>query len=701
VPNQRKKVVPLLAVTVMLVSVLLAPVSVLGSPSRAEGLAVGRFTYDSGPEAGTPAPGSPDPAPTANLPPVIDVWYGTTQRFGHLGIPQPWVNILGNVWDPDGDGISSLTYSLNGGAPQALTVGPDPWRLVRAGDFNVEIRYTRLGSGGNSVVLEATDARGATTTREVTVNWSGGNVWSNPYYVDWASVGDIQDVAQIVDGLWAVDGSTIAPVIPGYDRAVAVGDLTWQDYDVTVPITIQRFYGGAPGVGILVRWAGHADDTKQPHYAPLLGALGWYRYYPTQPVPWLAILGMDNENLAVDPNRVLNLGVPYIFKMRIETIGADTRYRLKVWRAADSEPAGWDLEGYGNDPARTRGSILLLAHRADATFGSVTITPLQGGYTLQVAATPSEAGTVGWQPNQPSYTYGEVVTLTPTAASGWTFARWEGPDGGDVVDKGNGTWTLAIVKNREVTARFAPTECTLTLEKEAEDQKGNMMPGFGSHVYDCGARITLSPGPDPGWSFGGWGGASAADPEDKGDGTWSLLMDGDKQLIARFVEDEYELAVVIEPAGWGTVEKEPNLDTYRYGDIVQLTAVAEPGWEFSGWSGDLTGNTNPITVTMTGSRAVVATFEEGRYDVRVTVEGMGEVRRVPDPPYDYLQNVTLTPIPAARWRFAGWGGADAGLLNDNGNGTWSLPITGNMEVTATFVNYRVFLPVVSVVHGQQ
>ncbi|MCP5114842.1 MAG: hypothetical protein GY953_28770, partial [bacterium] len=29
--------------------------------------------------------------------PRIDIWYGAQQRFGHLGRPQRWINILGAV----------------------------------------------------------------------------------------------------------------------------------------------------------------------------------------------------------------------------------------------------------------------------------------------------------------------------------------------------------------------------------------------------------------------------------------------------------------------------------------------------------------------------------------------------------------------------------------------------------------------------
>jgi len=48
-----------------------------------------------------------------------------------------------------------------------------------------------------------------------------------------------------------------------YDRLIAMGDMTWDDYEVTVPITMHGIapsgYASSsnnPIVGILMRWTG-------------------------------------------------------------------------------------------------------------------------------------------------------------------------------------------------------------------------------------------------------------------------------------------------------------------------------------------------------------------------------------------------------------------------------------------------------------
>jgi uncharacterized repeat protein (TIGR01451 family) len=72
--------------------------------------------------------------------------------------------------------------------------------------------------------------------------------------------------------------------------------------------------------------------------------------------------------------------------------------------------------------------------------------------------------------------------------------------------------------------------------------------------------------------------------------------------------------VVVVPAqltvnvvGNGTVNQNP-LPPYGVGDVVTLTAIPDAGWNFAGWSGDLSGTTNPITITLTGDKTVTATF---------------------------------------------------------------------------------------------
>ncbi|MBW3548938.1 MAG: fibronectin type III domain-containing protein, partial [Actinobacteria bacterium] len=326
------------------------------------------------------ATSTPDATFTTTAPgPVIDVWYGSHQVFGERGQSQTWVNILGNVSVVDG--ISSLHFSLNGGPSSALSIGPDKRRLDAPGDFNVEIAYSDLKSGLNDVVITATDDLGQTSVEGVTVDYRAGITAALPYTTDWGSAVKIADDAQVVDGLWALDGDSVRSIKLGYDRLITLGDLSWQDYEVTVPVTV---YGlgpgagtpesGAPLVGLALRWQGHTPrDSEQPAigFYPT-GAFAWYRW--SDPARF-ELTGNDGSPVTRASSPTLSFGVPYVFKARVETVAGGTRYDFKVWEANATEPAEW-LLSIEEDAGPATGSVGLIAHHADARFGNVSVTPL-------------------------------------------------------------------------------------------------------------------------------------------------------------------------------------------------------------------------------------------------------------------------------------------------------------------------------------
>lgn len=47
---------------------------------------------------------------------------------------------------------------------------------------------------------------------------------------------------------------------------------------------------------------------------------------------------------------------------------------------------------------------------------------------------------------------------------------------------------------------------------------------------------------------------------------------------------------------------------YIFGTVLSLSAVADKGWTFAGWSGDVSGKSSTVSLTMDGDKSVVATF---------------------------------------------------------------------------------------------
>jgi hypothetical protein len=77
-------------------------------------------------------------------------------------------------------------------------------------------------------------------------------------------------------------------------------------------------------------------------------------------------------------------------------------------------------------------------------------------------------------------------------------------------------------------------------------------------------------------------------------------------------------ALTVHVVGSGSVSKSPDLAQYPAGSDVQLTATPAANWTFSGWSGDATGNANPLTVTMNTAKNVTATFVTNVYSWNAT-----------------------------------------------------------------------------------
>ena len=324
--------------------------------------------------------------------PVIDVWYGTHQTFGQAGLAQYWVNVLGNVSDPE-SGIKHLRYQLNGGAPVTMRLGPDGRRLGAKGDFNAELDPAGLRDGDNTLQFEAVNGKGLASRVTVTLSYHHV-VPPLPFVIDWSKVHNAQQVLQVVDGKWRWDASGIRPLELHYDRMIAIGDQSWTNYQVTVPVT---FHGYAPdafqskeggkhaGISVDMRWMGHSDDPAQCD-PPRCGwnPVGDFNKYFIMPdgKNFLGLKVREKEaSFPTIPAR-FEVGHTYIFKASVQTTPDGNRYRLKVWeQGAQTEPAKWmfdrmSLPGKGALVNPNHGAFSLVAHQSDVTFGNIRVEPI-------------------------------------------------------------------------------------------------------------------------------------------------------------------------------------------------------------------------------------------------------------------------------------------------------------------------------------
>jgi hypothetical protein len=317
----------------------------------------------------------------------IDVWYGEHQSFGHLGgHPQRWVNVLGHV--SPAEEIKSLSYRLNGAEFLPLSFKEDNKRIAADGDFNVEILRTLLKEGDNEVTLRAVDHSGKKNERTVTVEYhKNEEEWPLPYTIDWSKVDTISEVAQIVDGKWELTKNGVRAIERYYDRVIAFGDNSWENYEVQTTVIIHALTGpkelpnttNVTHVAIATRWPGHDADGNQPtvKWHPL-GATAEYRLgKDLTDTRWRVFDGQRKYRVESERRRDLEFEKPYHMKHRVQTLGNGlTHYQVKLWATDVEEPTEWDFERFEPGDLRS-GSALLLAHHSDATFGNVTVVPVE------------------------------------------------------------------------------------------------------------------------------------------------------------------------------------------------------------------------------------------------------------------------------------------------------------------------------------
>lgn len=112
--------------------------------------------------------------------------------------------------------------------------------------------------------------------------------------------------------------------------------------------------------------------------------------------------------------------------------------------------------------------------------------------------------------------------------------------------------------------------------------------------YEKNKVVNLTAVPGTGFKFSKWDGElTGTDPAAQ------VTMSKDLTIKAIFVPiDELTFEVVAIPEGAGEFTVNPEKPSYTYGDVVEVTAVPAPSWEFSKWVGlDQPGPTATVTIT--------------------------------------------------------------------------------------------------------
>ena len=208
---------------------------------------------------------------------------------------------------------------------------------------------------------------------------------------------------------------------------------------------------------------------------------------------------------------------------------------------------------------------------------------------------------------------------------------------------------------------------------------GSVSPSMGT--YKDGSSVSVVATPSGEYEFSRWSGDES--------GTSNVLnfeMNGNKNIVAQFVKRKYSLT--INTQGEGTVSEQlissGKSTDYSSGSVVKLTANPSAGYYFSGWSGAITGDTNPVEVNIDKPKTITAKFEKKSYALEVKIEGEGTVSEeivVTGKSTDYLYGTTvrLKPTPSEGWDFIRWEEDHTGEENP-----LEITINGPTNITANF-----------------
>ena len=318
--------------------------------------------------------------------------------------------------------------------------------------------------------------------------------------------------------------------------------------------------------------------------------------------------------------------------------------------------AGWSGDLSGTDNPK---SVIISSNMNVGASFSLRSYPLnlsvEGSGTVDETVISSKA----------EYTAGTVVELNAKPADDWKFDHWEG----DLAGKENPI-QITISGAKSVKAVFVKKPYSLNISVEGEGTVSERIIETKAD-YTAGTVVELIAKPADEWRFDHWEGDLSGN-----DNPVQISIIGEKNVKAVFVRKTYNLTVSVE--GEGSVE-ERIVETkaeYSSGTAVELIAKPADGWLFDHWEGDLSGNDNPVQISIIGEKNVKAVFVKKTYNLSVAVEGDGVVEEVV---IETGIEIELQAKPAQYWTFDHWEGDLSGSDNPV-----RIHLEGNKSVKAVF-----------------
>jgi|GEM_PF-1285151 len=270
---------------------------------------------------------------------------------------------------------------------------------------------------------------------------------------------------------------------------------------------------------------------------------------------------------------------------------------------------------------------------ADSTASSIPVTmdanrQIVANYepveVRTLTATATEGGAVKLDHADGRYSDGDGANLTAVPAYGFKFVRWDGD-----LKSENPSEQLTMTGDFKVRAVFEVLpRHVLTTAANSDEGSVKVNPSKPNYVH--GDEVILTAVDRFGYRFDGWTDKNTETGAQKTyvDNPATVIVDGPKLVTANFSKvPEYTLDVETQEGGTvkATADNVVNMSgkLYEKGTKAILTATAQPGYLFTGWTGAVTSSANPLEVAMDGDKAITANFKPANALMSVDISPPG------------------------------------------------------------------------------
>ena len=293
----------------------------------------------------------------------------------------------------------------------------------------------------------------------------------------------------------------------------------------------------------------------------------------------------------------------------------------------------------------------------------ITATFYFDAYTLTL--TTGEGGSVTVEPEKETYHRNEKVTLTAAPDEGYAFEGFTG-----TAESTNLVMEIIMNQDHEIAAGFYFDAYTLTL---TAGEGGMVTVEPEKETYHRNEKVTLTAVPGEGYTFEGFTGTAESTNL-----VVEITMDRDHEIAATFSLIPFTLTVTTSEGGSVTIE--PEKETYHRNEVVTLTAAADEGYFFEGFTGTAESTNLVMEITMDQNHEIAATFSLIPFTLTVTTSEGGRVTIEPEKEaYREGEKVTLTAEPDDGYFFEGFTGTA-----ESTNLVMEITMDQDHEIAATF-----------------